>query len=221
MNHVPQIHAAAIIAKNPEAYDYVLKFAPPFEADSLEIDYVVDLGVIAKCVGVEEDDIKELNPELRTWVTPLLSKDYPSYVLKLPRGSRERYLTELAKVEDLTPERRIRYIVKRGDTLGEIAAKFGVSWKQIQRWNNIRGTTIYRGQSLIIRPDKDVDVGSVEAVEPTGDVTTEVYVVRKGDTLSDIAQKYRVSVSDLRRWNGLDSRRFIYPGQKLKIYVAA
>jgi membrane-bound lytic murein transglycosylase D len=221
MNHVPQIHAAAIIAKNPEAYDYVLDYAPPFEADSIEIDYVVDLAVVAKCVGVEEDDIKDLNPELRTWVTPLLSKDYPNYILKLPTGSRERYLAELDKVEDLTPERRIRYIVKRGDTLGEIASRFGVHWKQIKRWNNIRGTTIYRGQSLIIRPERDVAVSTSGGAAPSGEYKAEIYIVRKGDTLSQIAQKYRVRVSDLRRWNGLSGRRFIYPGQKIKIYIAA
>ena len=221
MNHVPQIHAAAIIAKDPEAYGFDLQFDPPFRADSVEIDYVVDLGVVAGCGGVAEDDIKQLNTALRTWGTPLLSKDYTSYILKLPPGTKEQYLANIKDVKDLTPERRIRYIVKRGDTLGEIARQFGVGWRQIKRWNNIRGTTIYRGQSLIIRPERNLAKGRGETYTSTGDVVTEIYVVRKGDSLSKIAKKYRVRVTDLRRWNGLYGRRYIYPGQKLKIYLPA
>jgi membrane-bound lytic murein transglycosylase D len=220
MNHVPQIHAAAIVAKNPEAYGFELEFDPPLQVDTVTIDYVVDLGVVAKTVGVEEDEIKEINPELRTWVTPLLSKDYPSYVLKLPPGTRETYLSKIAEVDDLTPERRIRYIVKRGDTLGEIARRFGVHWRQIKRWNNIRGTKIYPGQSLVIRPDRDY-VESTGAARSGGDGDPKIHIVRRGDTLSDIARRYRVRVSDLRRWNGLAGRRFIYPGQKLKVYPPA
>ncbi len=221
LNHVPQIHAAAIIAKNPVAYGFELEFDPPFRADSVVIDYVVDLGVVAKSIGVEEKDIQEYNPELRTWVTPLLSKDYPSYILKLPPGTKEQYLANIKEVKDLTPERRIRYIVKRGDTLGEIARRFGVDWRQIKRWNNIKGTTIYRGQSLIIRPDKDYSGKAGEENPSSGEFDTEIYVVRKGDSLSRIAEKYGVRVSDLRRWNGLHERKYIYPGQKIRVYVPA
>ncbi len=221
MNHIPQIHAAAIIAKDPEAYGFKLEYEPPFRADSVVIDYVVDLGVVAKCIGVDEDEIKEYNPELRTWVTPLLSKDYPSYILKLPPGTRDQYVTNIKTVKDLTPERRIRYIVKRGDTLGEIARRFGVDWRQIKRWNNIRGTTIYRGQSLIIRPDKDYSETTGKKAPSSGEYETEIYVVRKGDSLSRIADKYGVRVSDLRRWNGLHGRKYIYPGQKIRVYVPA
>jgi membrane-bound lytic murein transglycosylase D len=221
MNHVPQIHAAAIIAKDPEAYGFDLQYDPPFRADSVRIDYVVDLNVVAKCVGLDEDDIKKINPELRTWVTPLLSKDYPSFILKLPPDTKEQYLANIKDVKDLTPERRIRYIVKRGDTLGEIANRFGVHWRQIKRWNNIRGTTIYRGQSLIIRPERDLVSGSTKSYTSSEDSVTEVYVVRKGDSLSKIAKKYGVRVADLRRWNGLSGRKYIYPGQRLKVYLAS
>ncbi len=220
MNHVPQIHAAAIIAKDPEAYGYTLNFDPPFQADTVRIDYVVDLGVVAKCVGVEEDDIRELNPELRTWVTPVLSKDYPSYTLKLPTATLDRYQARIKEMDDLTPERRIRYIVKRGDTLGGIARRFGVNWRQIKRWNNIRGTTIYRGQSIIIRPERGMASGSGGS-EPSGKYITKIHVVRRGDSLSAIAKRYGVRVADLKRWNGLNGRRYIYPGQKIKVYLPA
>jgi membrane-bound lytic murein transglycosylase D len=211
-NHVPQIHAAAIIAKDPSAYGFNFQYDPPLQVDTVKIDYVVDLGVVAHCVGTEEKEVRELNPELRTWVTPLLSEDYPSYVLKLPVGTRERYLSNIKNVKELTPERRIRYIVKRGDTLGRIAHRFGVDWRQVRRWNNIRGTTIYPGQSLIIRADH-------RGGSSSGHLVMNFYVVRRGDTLSGIAKKHGVRISDIRRWNGLGKSRFIYPGQRLRIYL--
>lgn len=153
-NFVPQIHAAVLIAEDPEKYGFHIEYDPPPSYDVVTVDYVVDLAVVGKCVGVTEEDIKELNPELRTWVTPVLSKDYPHYDLKLPAGTKEFYLAEIAKVTDKTPDRRVRYIVKRGDTLGGIAAKFGVSWKDIQTWNHIKGTMIHPGQSLYIKPGR-------------------------------------------------------------------
>lgn len=166
-NFVPQIHAAVLIAENPGEYGFVIDYDPPVAYDAVTVDYVVDLAVVAKCVGVTEDDIKEINPELRTWVTPVLSKDYPSYDLKLPAGTKDLYLAEIAKVTDKTPDRRVRYIVKRGDTLGGIAAKFGVSWKDIQKWNHIKGTLIHPGQSLYIKPGRGNRTGALGRTSPS------------------------------------------------------
>jgi len=220
-NHVPQIHAAAIIARDPEAYGFQFEYDPPFRADSVVIDYVIDLSVVAKCVGVEEEEIKAMNPELRTWVTPLLSRDYSSYLLKLPVGTKERYLASVRDVKDLTPEQRLRYIVKHGDTLSGIARRFGVDWHQIKRWKNLSGTTIQQGQSLIIRPDEDYRSSHEEVETQSTESQTVVYVVKKGDTLIRIASRHGVSVSDLKQWNDLDGRRHIYPGQELKICLSA
>lgn len=93
------------------------------------------------------------------------------------------------------------YTVRRGDTLEAIAQTFGVSIAELRSWNGLRGSRIYPGQKLDIRHDGDA---------PT------IHVVQRGDTLGAIAQSYGVSVSQLRRMNGLRNSR-IYPGQKLKI----
>ncbi|MFQ6104034.1 MAG: LysM peptidoglycan-binding domain-containing protein [Candidatus Glassbacteria bacterium] len=222
-NFVPQIQAAILITEYPEEYGFSIEYDDPITPDVITIDYVVDLSVVAKCVGTTEDEIRELNPELRTWVTPVLSKDYPTYDLKLPQGTRNLYLQEIAKITDLTPDRRVRYIVKRGDTLGEIARRFGVSWRSIKKWNNIRGTTIYPGQSLYIRPGKGW-TGSSRSIAsrkaPSWSDDYVVYKIRKGDTLSKIAEDYNVSVRDLKQWNGIRNSRKIRPGQKLRIYIS-
>ena len=94
------------------------------------------------------------------------------------------------------------YQVRRGDTLGVISERFDVSVRDIQQWNNIRGTTIYINQELTIHSG---------AARP---ITT--YRVKRGDNLSMIARRFGVSVENIKRWNSLNSN-LIYPGQDLSI----
>ena len=94
------------------------------------------------------------------------------------------------------------YQVRGGDTLGIIAERFNVSVREIQQWNNVRGTTIYINQELTIH-----SVG-------TTPVTT--YRVQRGDNLSMIARRFGVSIESIKRRNGLRNN-MIFPGQDLFI----
>jgi len=94
------------------------------------------------------------------------------------------------------------YKVRGGDTLGIIAERFNVSVRDIQQWNNVRGTTIYINQELTIH-----SVGATP-------VTT--YRVQRGDNLSMIARRFGVSIENIKRWNGLRNN-LIFPGQDLSI----
>ena len=88
-------------------------------------------------------------------------------------------------------ERRspVVHVVKRGDTLSEIAARYRVSQGQIKRWNKLRSNRIYTGQSL--RVGSRVKSG-------------DWYRVRRGDTLSKIARQFAVPVYKLKALNQLD-----------------
>lgn len=95
-----------------------------------------------------------------------------------------------------------RYTVERGQDLWSIARRFGVSVKAIRDRNALAdGAPIKPGQVLSIPR-----VGG-----------RLFYNVRKGDSLTRIAQRYSVSVADIRRWNGLPKGRFLRPGQRLEI----
>ncbi len=104
-------------------------------------------------------------------------------------------------------ERRspIVHVVKRGDTLSEIAAHYRVSQGQIKSWNKLRSSRIHAGQSLRVGP-------SVKS----GDW----YRVRRGDTLSKIARQFSVPVYKLKALNRLD-RDVIHVGQKLRLKTTA
>ncbi len=101
---------------------------------------------------------------------------------------------------------RVTHVVKSGDTISEIAEKYGVSQSRIRSWNNLRGSRIRVGQrlTLYVQPGK------------SGSGSTVVHTVRRGETLSRIASQYSVSVSDLRSWNSISGSR-IYAGQRLTV----
>ena len=92
------------------------------------------------------------------------------------------------------------YTVKRGDTLSEIANKFGTSVKKLQSINNIKNVNLIRvGQKIKLS-------GS----------SSKTYTVKSGDTLSEIASKLGTSVKSLQSKNGIKNPNLIYVGQKIK-----
>ena len=99
----------------------------------------------------------------------------------------------------------VTYTVVSGDTLSDIAARFGTTYQAIAERNDIDNPNlIYPGQILTI------------SGEPQGD-SEEWYTVVSGDTLSAIADRYGVSVQHIVALNGISNPNLIYPGQKFKI----
>ena len=105
---------------------------------------------------------------------------------------------------------RTTYEVKSGDSLWTIARSQKVSIDQITKWNGISKKKPLRvGQKLTLW--KDSQTGGV--------FRTVYYEVRSGDNLSKIAQRYKVKVSDVVKWNQINGQKYLKPGQKLKLYV--
>jgi membrane-bound lytic murein transglycosylase D len=102
------------------------------------------------------------------------------------------------------------YTVRSGDTLSDIASDHNVSVGALKRANGLRSSRIYPGKKLRIPAPVEKSAPEREAAEPG------TYMVQKGDTLYDIALRFGVSISDLRRANGLRTSR-IYPGDVLRI----
>ncbi len=152
-NFVPKFMACVIIGENYQDYGFSLNFEQPLDYDEVVLDKVIDLEIIAKCVDTTDDEIKKLNPALQAWCTP---KNYSNFKLKLPVGTEEKFLINIAEVKDLTPGRGfIRYKVRRGDILGGIAREYYTTVYAIKRDNNIRNINKIRtGQVLIIRPGR-------------------------------------------------------------------
>jgi len=110
------------------------------------------------------------------------------------------------------------HVVRRGDTLAKIALRYGVSVTALSRANNVRNANvIYVGQRLVI-PTKNSPATSTSNSKPAAASSSgSVHVVRRGDTLAKISQRYAVSLTALRKINNIRNVNRIYVGQRLQI----
>jgi membrane-bound lytic murein transglycosylase D len=151
--YVPQFIACTIIGDNPKQYGLDLKYDEPIKYDEVSLDKIVDLEVAAKCAGTNVATIKELNPALKAWCTP---HGYEGFILKIPSGTKDAFITNLAQTKELNPSRGfIKYRVVKGDFLGRIAKKFSTSVSELKADNKIKNDKSLRiGQVLVIRPGR-------------------------------------------------------------------
>jgi len=109
----------------------------------------------------------------------------------------------------------VKYKVKRGDSLGEISMKFDVTIAQIKKWNKLQSNKLLVGDNLVIHGSEQVSALGDNTKKVTNDVVK--YRIKAGDSIGEIAEEYKVSVSDLRDWNDLSSNKIV-TGKTLNIY---
>jgi membrane-bound lytic murein transglycosylase D len=110
------------------------------------------------------------------------------------------------------------YRVQSGDSLSTIARSYNVSYKKLAAWNGMApGDPLKIGQSLVIWTKTSSSVSLLD-LQPSNTQSRLHYKVRRGDSLSRIAQRFKVSVADLKRWNTIKGK-YLQPGQRIKLYV--
>jgi membrane-bound lytic murein transglycosylase D len=119
---------------------------------------------------------------------------------------------------------KVIHRVRAGDTLWQIARSHNISHKALAKWNGMApGDTLRLGQKLVIwtsesQPEEAVTLSSPLDQGPATGLSSVHYRVRKGDSLARIAQRFKVSVNDLRKWNPQPDK-YLQPGQRLRLYV--
>ncbi len=103
--------------------------------------------------------------------------------------------------------------VKSGDSLWSIAQKYNTSVSQLKKLNDLNGDIIFPNQ-VIITEKKSSSTNNSKQQSSSNDSST--YTVKRGDTLSGIASKHNISLSNLMKWNDLDTT-LIYPGNELVV----
>jgi len=209
-SYVPLILATIMIARDPIRYGFEVETDPPLHYDVVQIDSPLDITTAAECAGTSVSEMKLLNPELRRWVTPTNRSEY---ALRVPKSAGETFRSALAAIP---PDRRVRFVihtVRRGDTLSHIALQYRTSVSALVAANNI-------GRRSVIRPGQIITIpvpGGTPSRRLQSNQGSQLYVVRPGDTLSEIAQQHGVSLNELRRWNGLGRRSLIHPGDRIVV----
>jgi len=144
---VPRFIAAVLIIQNPEKYGMALPTPyGPLKFDTVKINRPMKLTALSKELGLEGSELTYLNPELRQDSTP--DREYD---LKIPVGYSDRILQVINSVPKYVPPEYDNYIVRSGDTLSHIAAKYGTSVRAIIQLNGLKSNYLIRpGQKLQI-----------------------------------------------------------------------
>ncbi len=106
------------------------------------------------------------------------------------------------------------HTIRRGENLNSIARKYGVSINSLREWNDISGTTILAGRRLKIYSDKTGYTSNENTVKQN---SLFRYKIKRGDTISEISEKFGVSIAQIKKWNGLRSNKLV-AGKTLKIH---
>jgi membrane-bound lytic murein transglycosylase D len=196
-NYVPIILAVTIVAKNLSQYGFDdVSMDEPLAFDKVNINYPVDLRLVAECVDATPAQLQELNPSLLRMTTPKIG----SFELHLPAGTKDQYQTAIAAIpNDMRLWWRYHKVLP-SDTLASLGRSYRVTPKAIVAANQLGGTDLQAGVKVII----PVAVGK----HPVSDNATYAkritrYKVRKGDTVETVAENFGVSAQMVRRWNGL------------------
>jgi membrane-bound lytic murein transglycosylase D len=114
---------------------------------------------------------------------------------------------------------RIDYQVRSGDSLWSIAQRYGVGTAELASWNAMApGDVLSVGRTLVIWTEGEL-AAALATLSGPEQIRQISYVVRRGDSLSTIAGRFRVSLADLLEWNGLAPDRYLQPGQSLVLFV--
>ncbi len=184
----------------------------------------MDLALAANYADIPLRELQSLNPGYNHWAT---APDGPTHLL-LPLGKVDRFKTQLAKNNN-RGIKVIRYKVKSGDTLSEIASNNNTTVKVLQRANNLKGSSIRVGKHLIV-PVALKDANQYSLSEPQRLAKTQstrrgnykmTHKVTSGESLWSISRKYDVSYKSLAKWNGMAPSDPLRPGQSLVVWKKA
>jgi membrane-bound lytic murein transglycosylase D len=221
-DYVPKLIAASLIAKQPERYGFAVQALRPLVFDEITVPDATGLDVIARLSDTSVTALLELNPQFVRGITP----PGRAVVVRVPR-SRGTLVAE--RYDSLAVTDRITFVdhyVARGQTLSDIAKRYRVSVAMIEGANpHVRSHALRIGQRLIIPMSGRVVPASAWSVPPERhyrrvsrtDASAGGHRVRPGETASEIARRYGVSLSALLNYNGLTLESVIRAGALLKI----
>jgi membrane-bound lytic murein transglycosylase D len=203
-NYVPEILAAIIIANHPTQYGFdEVTLDPPVLTDTVTINYSVDLRLVSDVVDAPVDEVIALNPSLLRLITP----PDASFDLHLPAGTATLFEQRIASVPEAKRNSWRYHRVSADDTLASIAREFHVSESELATANQLSHSESIQGVEALVVPVAPVAAASTRML---------LYTTRKGDTLVTIADRFGVSLNQLRRWNKITGIK-VEPGRRLHV----
>lgn len=249
IDYVPRLLAIAKIFANAEEYNVHLQHIPnkPY-FEVVDIKSPLDLRKAAHLANTPYDKFLKLNPGFnksctapqgphRLLVPADRAQSFKSNLAMLPYDERVDFAqvrTEVAvspkRIENKAPEVRhdepaklivSRYTVKRGETLGDIAAKNHTTASALRLANHLSSDTVRSGITLQIpslsKPVQTAAVNSNNQKAASPSTTNQLYTVKTGDTFWNISQRFSVTPKEIADWNKISLGTALVPGKKLTI----
>ncbi len=217
--YVPRFLATLHIIESPEKYGLGgISVYPPVEYETVEVEKQLHLKDIAKAIDVSQAALQELNPELRYQLIP----DNAPYALKVPKGKGNVLVAKLDALPAYVPsQKKIKiayHRVRHGETLSTIAHRYGTSVSRIAKANKISRRNIIRAGRTLIIPMTEASAEAFSGSEEKThqDFANLAYVVKRGDSLWNLARQFNTTNKKIRQVNNLNSNR-LHIGQRLLI----
>jgi membrane-bound lytic murein transglycosylase D len=237
--YVPQFMAVLAISRDPSRYGFDdVELDEPIEFDEIAFKGPVDLRAIAKLADCSYDELRLLNPAARGHA---LSGPGGVTTLRVPDGKGPALMERLAQGDKLPAvDLTLKHRVRRGETLQGIANRYHVGAQRLASANGIgRKRPLQRG--MVLSVPASLRPATPEIIESSDPRASTDYVparqfkplarldgksdaegritvrLKRGETLSQLADRYDVSVEDIRRWNHLHSTSRLRRGTRLKI----
>lgn len=152
-DYVPKFIAAMMIAKNPEKYGFHnLNYHTPVDYDKVYIEYPTDIKVIAKASEATLSEIQRLNPALKRWYTPEISKQEGNYEIRIPKGAEKTFQKNISLITKDQLLQFHKHKVKAGESLWSIARKYNTQIHRIVKMNNLKRRKVLRQGITIMVP---------------------------------------------------------------------
>ncbi len=235
--------ASIIVAKDPERFGFKSNPQPAEETISVSVRGTYSLAALEQACGMPDGTLRALNPDLIRGVTPPHTEhalNVPPTAQTLLAAALQS-VPEINQDVLRSWDRKHIHVVQRGETVDVIAKKYGVSTNDLCKINRIAvASRLTPGRKLTVPIDEfDLVEDHSAGVSPTPNVgakskpepktaggksnnkgqfkreTEQVYTVKKGDTLSDIATQHKVSLADIVAWNKIKKAETIAEGDKL------
>jgi membrane-bound lytic murein transglycosylase D len=226
-NFYVEFLAALDVDTNAERYFGRLVRDAPIAYEEIELEWFAPASSIHRALGLDLATLRASNPALRPSVWSGAKRVPRGYVLRVPRERLARPLSAslevIPRAERFAAQTRDEFhVVRRGETLSQIASRYRVSMGELVALNGLRSRhRIRAGQRLRLPVDGSTRVASREAIVPQPPPEDGHYTVRRGDTVTTIASRFGLDIRQLVHLNGLRNPNRIHPGQTLVLQADA
>ena len=223
-NFYAEFLAALEVYENMNKYFPGIRQEPSLQFLQYPLHYPIKVTEVSKRLNLSVDAIQKYNYSLTNKTLAGYYLIPKGFKIKLPR----EYVNKLSLLN--TPDKSAKYVaskpaweispryytVRRGDSLGSISNRLNISVSNLKKINGLKSDRITVGQRLLVNNN-----GGASSNTVTKTITNKVtYIVKRGDTLIGISKKYKVSIEDIKRYNGLKGN-IVNIGQKLQIPVTS